>query len=325
MKKAHITYGIVVLVAVGAIVAISAGYLPARSISWTYGSSATSSVVESIGSFFKQIVTPHDLTLVVFGRPGDAYNGGDLTDTIMVVHFNPDTNTVHLISIPRDLWVADGSGQQFKINEAYERNDVSLVEDRVKQMTGLSANGYVVVDLALVKSIVDYVGGVDVVLNSPAVDWVSGYTMPAGPQHLSGDDAVWLMRNRYSPEGDFFREENQQQIVLDVFKKFKALPRDGKIDFFRRFLLSNGLLAHANLNLTQLTPYIFDIKISAIKLKDITINFDTKLIETTQIPVQGATSTVYESALIPSAGFEKYDAIKAYVQKEMGNYVEGLR
>ncbi len=319
MKRLHyFAYGIPAVILGVIILAAATGQLPARSISWTY-TSATSSVIGNIGSFFKNVVTPQDVTVIVFGKPGDAYNGGDLTDTLMVVHFNPSTHMVHLISIPRDLWVADVHNQQFKINEAYERNEVPLVEDRVQKMTGLSVNGYVVVDLALIKNIVDYLGGVDVVLSAPAVDWVSGYTMSAGPQHLSGDDAIWLIRNRYSPEGDFFREENQQQIVSDIFKKFKALSAEQKIDFVRTFVFSNGLLAHANLNITQLAPYVFETKLSAIALKNIVLNFDTKLVTTAQIPLQGPTSTIYESALIPSAGFEKYDAIKAYVQKEIGN------
>ncbi len=319
MKRLHyFTYGIPAVILGIIIFAAATGQLPARSISWTY-TSATSSVIGNIGSFFKNVVTPQDVTVIVFGKPGDTYNGGDLTDTLMVVHFNPSTHMVHLISIPRDLWVADVHNQQFKINEAYERNEVPLVEDRVQKMTGLSVNGYVVVDLALIKNMIDYLGGVDVVLSAPAVDWVSGYTMSAGPHHLSGDDAIWLIRNRYSPEGDFFREENQQQVVSDIFKKFKALSVEQKIDFIRTFVLSNGLLDHANLNITQLAPYVFETKLSAIALKNIVLSFDTKLVTTAEIPLQGATSTVYESALIPSAGFEKYDAIKAYVQKEMGN------
>lgn len=302
------------IVGIGILLVCAVFFAPARNVSWE--SSQSSSPLAQIGTFFKNIFSKQDISVVVLGRSGVGYNGGALTDSIMVVHFNPQKNAAYLISIPRDLWVTDDSAQ-FKINEALHRNNPDLVLDRAEQITGLSMDGYVVVDLALVQSVVDYLGGVDVTLKEPATDWVSGYTLDVGTHHLSGEDAVWLMRNRFNSQGDFFREGNQQAIIKDVMKKFGALSKGDKVTFFRKFILSGSLLEHTQIDFSKFTPYIFESSLGSVSLHPITLDFTTKLLKSTSIPIQGATGTVYSSALVPTEGFEKYDAIRTYVEEKM--------
>lgn len=288
--------------------------VPARNASWN-GETG----LQRIGRFFNNIFAPQPITLLVLGRPGNSYNGGTLTDSLMVVRYDPDKNTIFLISIPRDLWVSSDT-QQFKINEAFRKNETDLVLKRAHDITGFDIDGYVVIDLTLAKNVVDAVGGVDIFLKEPAIDWVSGYTLDVGTHHLNGDDAIWLMRNRYNPQGDFFREGNQQEIIDSVLKKIKKMSTEDKLALAKKFLIDTDLLEHANVGISRIMPYLSEVgKLSDLKTKSIVLDFTTKLFTSSFVPVQGPTSTLYSSVLIPTEGFEKYDKIQEYVQQKTEN------
>ena len=284
--------------------------VPPRSAAWN------GSGLQRIEKFFTNIFAPQPITVLVLGRPGETYNGGTLTDSLMVVRFDPSTDTVFLVSIPRDLWVSSDS-EQFKINEAFRRNKTDLLLEKAEEITGFSMDGYVVIDLTLARDVVDAVGGVDVVLKEPATDWVSGYTLGVGAHHLNGEDAVWLMRNRFNPQGDFFREGNQQEIIDSVLKKIKAMSTQDKIALVKKFLINKDLLEHTTIGISRIMPYLSEVgKLSNIKTKNIVLDFTTKLFTTSFVPVQGPTSTLYSSVLLPTEGFEKYNKIRAYIEKQ---------
>jgi LCP family protein required for cell wall assembly len=312
MKRGFWVFFSILIIAFLAIAGMYAfANLPGRSMSWANATSSQG--IGSLPDLLKSFMSSKEMTLVVFGRPGENYNGGNLADSIVVMHFNPDKNTVHLISIPRDLWIADNN-EQFKINEVLNKKKVPDVLDKIENITGYKPDGYVIIDLALIRDAVDYMGGVDIVLHEAAMDWVSGYTMEAGPHHLNGEDAIWLVRNRFNPEGDFFREGNQQQIIGQLFSKFKALSKEKKLAFFKKFVLDRNLLQNAKIDLTQLAPYLFDTDISSIKLQSVTLDFTTKLLRSASIPLQSMSTTTYISALVPTAGFENYSQIRTYIQ-----------
>lgn len=290
--------------------------LPGRNVSVQSSSIINTTPLQDLSSIFNDIFKSSEINVLVLGRPGVDYNGGDLADSIIYVHFDPDKNEASLISIPRDLWISD-SQEQFKINEVLEKNKVSQVLDEVNKITGIKPDGYIVVDLKMIKNAIDFLGGVDITLEQPAVDWVSGFTLPKGPQHLNGEDAVWLIRNRFNSEGDFFRERHQQEIIKDAFQKFLALSSDKKTEFLKTFIFDPNFLTNAHVDVSKLTPYIFDSKLSNIKLNSIVLDFSTKLIKTENVPIQGQGTTTYISALIPSAGFEDYSQIRDYIKQKL--------
>ncbi len=234
----------------------------------------------------------------------------------LVARFNPDTNTAHLISLPRDLWISDES-EQFKINEVFNKKKVPAVMDTIEEITGLETNGYVIVDLDMVKQAVDWLGGVDVTLTQSATDWVSGYTLQAGAHHLNGDDAVWLVRNRFNQQGDFFRESNQHVVVQAMLDKFQKLDSDQKNNFLKTFVFRGSFLENAQIDFSKLTPYLFGTDLSQIKFKSIVLDFTTKLFTTKSLPLQYVATTTHISVLVPTAGFEEYKDIRAYIQQNL--------
>ncbi len=176
---------------------------------------------------------------------GSTNDGGDTTDTMIVIHIPAGGGQATAISIPRDSYVqlADGFGQH-KINAAYTYGKVTAQNQlraqgvtgpqlatesdqagaktaiqTVQQFTGLTINHYAAVNLAGFYSISQAVGGVAVCLNAPAHDSYSGANFPAGPQTVSGSQALAFVRQRYGlPNGDLDRIKRQQTFVASMAK-----------------------------------------------------------------------------------------------------------
>jgi LCP family protein required for cell wall assembly len=266
--------------------------------------------LESFTNFLKNFTTS-EFSITIFGLSKEK-----LSDSIMVVHFIPQKNALFLISIPRDLWISTDNYTAFKINEVIYRNKIPEIIRILEEITGLKMNGYSVIQLETVKEMIDYLGGVDIVLQEKAIDWVSGYTIGPGAVHLNGENAIWLIRNRYHREGDFFREKNQQQIVKNAFAKFINLNIEKKLSFLEKYLLTQKILQNININKTTIADIIFNTNLEKIKLYNIVLDSSTKLLLNTSIQSYTPSSTPI-SVLIPTEGQNQYNAIRNYIQTQI--------
>ncbi len=257
---------------------------------------------------------PNGITFVLFGRTGKVIGWNmspDLTDTIMVVDYRPNIGVVNLISLPRDLYV-NLDGENFKLNEVVERGKVDdFLNNLLPELTGLQTNNYAIVDIGLLQKIVDNLGGIDVDLKSPLTDWASGYTIQAGNQHLDGTQVVWLVRNRYAPNGDFFREKNQHQIIQTIAQKIEGLNALEKTAFL--FKLTPDLATSIN---TNMNPQIFITlmeKFHSVRFNDVVMDFGSGLLESATTTAGSST----EDILLPVKGSDNYDNIRNYIESKL--------
>ncbi|WP_370948154.1 LCP family protein [Amycolatopsis sp. cg5] len=176
---------------------------------------------------------------------GSTEDGGDTTDSIIVVHLPAGGGAATAISIPRDSYVpiAGGLGSH-KINSAFSRGKnaaknqlraqgLSGAElekqssaagarstvETVQQVTGLTINHYAAVNLAGFYSLSEAIGGVNVCLNNPVNDKWTGANFPAGEQSLSGADALAFVRQRHGLPSDLDRIKRQQAFLSGMAKK----------------------------------------------------------------------------------------------------------
>ena len=208
------------------------------------------------------------VNLLLLGYGGAENDAPYLTDSMLVVSIDPASHRVMQVSMPRDLMVgidAFPSGPlSQKINVAYAIgvDDADwpgkkpaysssrlaggrLAEDTVSRVTGLEFDGFVAMDYRAFRDIVNAVGGVDVVMDTPLddchyPDYRDGYVnhgvpvgyrcppgagihFPAGPQHLDGEQALELARSREASEpeqaSDYGRARRQQMILGAIRKK----------------------------------------------------------------------------------------------------------
>lgn len=176
------------------------------------------------------------LTVLVMGldrRPG--YTGlGYRTDTMMLVSIDPATNSVGILSIPRDLYVnVPGYSALQRINTPMVLGEYNgagggpeLAMQTVEYNFGIRVQHYVVVDFEAVTTLVDAIGGVDINVPHPIADYqfpdmYDGYdplVLNPGLQHMDGYTALKYARTRHG-DSDFQRAERQQQVLFAVRDK----------------------------------------------------------------------------------------------------------
>ena len=258
------------------------------------------------------------LDLLILGMRGeddpDADDGGALlTDSIQILSYDKKTHKASLVSIPRDLLIWIHDDQENKINETYEyglshsSNGLKFIKEKISQITGVYIDNAVVFSFSSFKDIVDSLGGVDVTLAAPFSEdkqWGYPFSLPAGPNHLDGQSALYYARSRYSST-DFDRSRRQQEIMFAIKDKLSSL------NFFSDPLKTISIFNTIRNNITT-DIGIFDIKGFINLSKDVDFHdLKTYTISTENLLDQGKNSDgIY--ILTPKGG--NFDQIKAEFQ-----------
>ncbi|MEV0030826.1 LCP family protein [Nocardia sp. NPDC050793] len=167
---------------------------------------------------------------------------GTNTDTVVLVRVPNDGRSATAISLPRDSYVDIPGIGNGKINSAYgtikETEREKLIEQGVPQaeaerqstkagrqaliktvanLTGITVDHYAEVSLLGFVLITEAVGGVEVCLNNPVDEWMSGADFPAGRQRLDGPQALSFVRQRHNLQrGDLDRIVRQQVFMAQL-------------------------------------------------------------------------------------------------------------
>nr|PZN34892.1 MAG: transcriptional regulator [Chloroflexota bacterium] len=162
------------------------------------------------------------------------------TDAIILVHLNPRTNRVSLLSFPRDLWVEIPGYGYNRINAAYPIGELrmgpgygaALAKETVSKLVGVPVHHFVLVNFEGFKTIIDLIGGITIDVPRPIDDPkypVDAYpgdvrTMEihfdAGEQLMDGERALIYARTRHA-DNDFGRNQRQQQVLMAIFNRVR--------------------------------------------------------------------------------------------------------
>jgi LCP family protein required for cell wall assembly len=157
------------------------------------------------------------------GDPDQWEFGAQRTDAIMLVHIPADRGSMQIMSIPRDSWVDVPGWGMYKINAAFSFGGPSLMIQTVEQLTGVRIDHFVVADFESFAELTDELGGVEITLTEPMN--TRGVDLDAGPQRMTGEQALVYVRERYSlPRGDFDRVQRQQNWLRAIMRS--AFDRD---------------------------------------------------------------------------------------------------
>ncbi len=147
---------------------------------------------------------------------GDAISAN--SDTLMLVHIPADHQSVEVVSLPRDSWVAIPGHGMSKINAAYGIGGAPLMVSTVEQATGLTINDYIEVNFLGFVKVIDALGGVRICVPFAVDDSYSGLHLSAGSHHVNGVTALKFARDRHSfAASDLARIQNQQQLMSSLF------------------------------------------------------------------------------------------------------------
>ena len=208
--------------------------------------------------------------LVIFGTD----KSGLRSDVIMILSVNPKTDTVSLLSVPRDTKIRL-NGSSKKINEAFAVGKESLAVQTVKDLLGIAIHDYLTVNFSAVETAIDELGGVefDVPCNMHYTDSDQDLyiNIQKGRQLLNGEDSVKVMRFRQYPMGDLQRNAVQQ----DFFKA--ALDQKLKAKYIGKIPAIYGLIENnirSSMSVSELLSYVNAVK----KMKE-------PVIQTFELPV----------------------------------------
>jgi polyisoprenyl-teichoic acid--peptidoglycan teichoic acid transferase len=130
-----------------------------------------------------------------FGTTSDA--GGQRSDTIMVLHTDPDSDRALLVSFPRDLWVNIPGRGNSKINAAFNDGPQKVI-DTLSADFGVPIQHYMEVNFESFRRLVDAVGTVPVYFPAYVRDKLSGLSIWfPGCAQLDGATALAFVRSRH--------------------------------------------------------------------------------------------------------------------------------
>ncbi|WP_066055755.1 polyisoprenyl-teichoic acid--peptidoglycan teichoic acid transferase TagU [Robertmurraya korlensis] len=166
------------------------------------------------------------LMLGVDERSGDRGR----SDTMIVLTVNPNTQSVKMLSIPRDTRTEIfGHGTVDKINHAYAFGQEEMAMATVENLLDIPIDYYVRVNMEGFQDIVDAVGGISV--NSTFSFSQDGHQFTEGLLNLDGEKALSYVRMRYEdPQGDFGRQQRQRQVIQGVVNKGASFSSLTKFD-----------------------------------------------------------------------------------------------
>lgn len=145
------------------------------------------------------------------------------SDTLIVVTFNPETLTATMLSIPRDSYVpisCFSGNEKSKITHSGWQG-IDCVENTIEDFLDINIDYYVKLNFKGLVNLVDALGGIDVEvpqdLCTDSSDRTGEVCIKAGNQHLNGEEALVLARNRKQlARGDIDRGLNQQIVVKGI-------------------------------------------------------------------------------------------------------------
>ena len=237
----------------------------------------------------KKTSVTEPFTILLMGVDSNDDEIGDdwgLGDTLILVTFNPKTLNATIFSIPRDTFVqiACAGNRYSKITHANPYGSDCVIET-VENFTGIDIDYYVKVNFKGAITLVDALGGIDVDVpyaiceSNQYRNYTTVITVEKGWQHLNGEQALALARNRkvidwcgpHYSEGernDFVRGQNQQLVIKGIINSAKNIRT---VDQFYQVLDAVGKTMETDLSREQILEFynVFkDVLLSTDSLTD---------------------------------------------------------
>lgn len=224
-------------------------------------------------------------------------SGSLATDTMIIIHVPADGSKATLISIPRDSYISIRGFGMDKANAAYTDGyhfnvssaatlqarrtaGTNLLIDTLQNLTGLTINHYIQVDLLGFYRISSAIGGVTINLchavddsaaanKAAGLSGGSGLVLSAGKHTIKGVQALQFVRQRhFLPRGDLDRVRRQQYFLTAAFRQVASVGILTKLHSLGN-AVQKSVFLDQNLNLTDLGSQLQNLQANNIVSKTI--------------------------------------------------------
>jgi len=189
------------------------------------------------------------------GDIGGHVADGMRNDTTIVMHISADRSRADLVSIPRDAQVEiptckyfDGSSipaTSGDFNRSFSNGGrhgdpaeaAACVINTVQKMSGLTIDHWAVVDFSGFEDMIDAIGGVPMCIPERIVSKKARLDLEAGPQVLTGKEALGLARMRTAEVGDVSGSDLQR-----IARQHELLRQVSRVVLSKNLLTDAGEL-----------------------------------------------------------------------------------
>jgi LCP family protein required for cell wall assembly len=157
---------------------------------------------------------------LALGNDSRQANENGLGDSIHVIGINPATKQGTMLNVPRDT-EAPGGG---KINAFHSNGGLQAFTDQINQMMGIQVNYAITTDFPRFIRLVNQIGGIQIDLPFTLSDQeYSGSVFNAGPNHVNGEQALAISRDRHDwpAQGDRQRTWLSGLVILSALATLK--------------------------------------------------------------------------------------------------------
>lgn len=220
------------------------------------------------------------INILLIGNDSRENVEGSRSDAMILLTISSKTKTIQMTSLLRDIYVDIPGHEGNRLNAAYAFGGPELLLETINENLNVSVNRYMLVDFEAFANLVDGVGGVDLSLTGPELEYVNAYlveynmingrpegtdymdTSAEGRVHLNGPQALAYSRNRYIGT-DFGRTERQRKVLSEVIKKAPgALLKNSSG-------LMEGILPNLTTNLTKDECFQLSLQAGSFALWDL--------------------------------------------------------
>ena len=236
-------------------------------------------------------------------------------DSLVLITFNPKTLNATMISIPRDSYVPIAcwpGKEENKITHAAAYGNDCMI-NTIEEYFDVNIDYYTKINFKGLVHLVDALGGIDVDVPQDLCtdDSSRGQIkcISAGHQHLDGEGALVLSRNRKQlKNGDFGRGQNQQLVIKAMLEKIKGIR---SIKQFNDILKTVSNSIDTNLTTKQILSF-YSIAKDIVKVGSSSKNAD--IVNIQQLYLQGYGAMIYDKHM----RMELYDYVpNTYSKKDI--------
>lgn len=152
------------------------------------------------------------------------------SDSVMIFSMDRVHKKVKLISLPRDSYVKIPEwGTYTKLTYAYTAGGSKTAVGTVNRNYSMNVADYISVEIDNLKKIIDYVGGVEITLDSDELYYMEVYGhkgLQIGKNHMNGAQALTYSRMRDSSRNDneIKRTGRQREVLQSLFDTVMDMP-----------------------------------------------------------------------------------------------------
>ena len=219
------------------------------------------------------------MQILVLGTDNREGQDSNNSDVMMLVNLSADRSNVTVVSFPRDLLVPLPQCQDPVSGTVYDAMDLGQLNGAlgnggpgctvaaINEITGLTIDHFMMADFDAVEELSNTLGGVEVCVNQPVDDPLSGLNIPAGVSSVQGDQALAFLRTRhgFGDGGDEGRIRAQQSFLASMVRKVKT---EGTLNNLPK-LYSIAETVTKNLTVDEGLVQIPDLVSLATRLKDV--------------------------------------------------------